>query len=173
MRGWRRSTHSRRACATSARACSEARRVFFIGKASRAKKAGERGWTDPYAALRLKFGGEFRHRNVRALFHTSDKKGPVRLQLAAAGWPPLPGRFERSGPPPTRHQLHRATRAQLELARSSATGLPFYNQTDDALTQVRCIALAHDPPPSTVNHNSAKKGIPCDSDLGRDALSAR
>lgn len=91
-------------------------------------------------------------------------------QFAGATRPPLRRRFER---PCLRHALrqpHARARAYAKaLSRSTARLAQRYIAVNP-LPKINRMRFAHDPPPRTVNHILATKGIPADSDFTLDAL---
>jgi hypothetical protein len=80
-------------------------------------------------------------------------------QLAAAWRASLPRGLDRARPLRPSHKLDRTAVADPEVPRRASTRSPCRNLRHDPLAQVHRIALAHDPPPSTVNHASSDLGI--------------
>jgi hypothetical protein len=58
------------------------------------------------------------------------------------------------------------------MAGGSTPRMARLNELDNPIPEIQRIALAHNPPPTTVNHKPTQKGI-LDSDFLSDALVSR
>lgn len=160
MRGWRCSIQTRRRSATSRCSRSEAIRAFFICVARQAKHSRERGRADLEAARLLQFRGQFGHGDVRPGFDPGDQKLHVRRQLTLAGRAALRGRSGRAAGLNALQQLHRAAVGNPKMAGRLTPRMTHRHPRHDPFAQIQGIALAHDSPPSMVNHGSQPLGIP-------------
>jgi hypothetical protein len=153
----------------SARARSAAISAFFICEAVPAQEAGQYSRVNPQAARLFEPGRQFRHGDVGLSFHNADQETGKGNQSASAARTPLTRRCTRTVHSHAMQKLHREAIADLKMASRRATRMAALDKRNNPIPKVRRIALAHDPPPKTVNHKSHQKGI-SDSSFESDAL---
>src|SRR5687767_4741217 len=107
--------------------------------------------------------GELGHADVGLGLNPPDQKIPIGPQLARARRPALSLRLQRTRLLLALRNAHARARTHAEVAprRSSRAALRYLSV--DPLPQIARISSAHDPPPTTVNHNSSRLRIPPDS----------
>src|SRR5580700_8348910 len=153
--GWRTLVHSSRACLTSRRSCSLARRVFFESVAGANKPTRKRGGIGLLAGRGGELGRQFRHRDVGPLGDLRQQKRPVRIELGVA---PAAAGLGRQAPSPTkgRHQVHHKGDRHLEMRRGGATRMTFLDKAHNPLTQIKRIGPRHrkSPPNGSESQNT-------------------
>src|SRR3984957_8481834 len=161
--GWRTPIHSSRACLTSGRSCSLARRVFFETVAGANEPARQRSGISLLAGRGGKFGRQFRHGDVGLLDDLRQKKRPMRFELGVASAAARLG-YEAPTHANRFHQVHHERDRHFEMRRGGVTRLAALDKADNAFTQIKRIGLRHrESPPAGSESRTTPPRNPPDS----------
>src|SRR5690348_11646590 len=131
----------RRACATSARCCSAARRLFFFkGDAVPPEKAINRALAGSNTPL-AQFRHGFIQRQVRSFHHQG--QDPLRMLLQRRNTPAMRLRRATPGLLPPLHPSHGRTYADFEPVRRFVPRCAAFHRLNHAFPQVAGIGLRH------------------------------
>jgi hypothetical protein len=143
----------------SARSVSVASSVFFDGKAVLDQQARQRSRMRLHPTLGQEPRRQFGHGDIAIGIHPAQQSLNMRRKQAAPHWTALPGWCQRSCLCLALGQTNRRRRAYPKSTRRRSARLPAFNLANNPNPKINRTALAHDPPPITVNHKTPIKGI--------------
>lgn len=142
MKGWRRVIQSRRAAATSGRACSAARRSFFVTEAEPVEQPTDRRAVRRDPVRRAQTGHQRVQRQITLLGNPTTH--PVRhtVQLATSRIALALWSEAARLAPQLDHVVHE-TRGNPEMPRRFAMAMPFIDERDHPVSKFHRMWLAH------------------------------